>query len=136
MVPYSMDLRIRVLRDWDAGMKAEDVAAKYSVSRAWVHRLQQRRRETGSIAPRKQTRWRTPILTPDLPRLAALIAEQPDRTLAELREALGTSVCLATMWRAIEGLTITVKKNTPRVRTGSGRRRRGPDRLAPADSHD
>jgi transposase len=58
MAPYSLDLRTRVLRDWDAGMKAEDVAAKYSVSRAWVHRLQQRRRETGSIAPRRQTRWR------------------------------------------------------------------------------
>ena len=51
MAPYSMDLRKRVLRAWDAGMDAESVAAKYEVSRAWVHRLVQRRRETGSIAP-------------------------------------------------------------------------------------
>ncbi len=131
MAPYSMDLRTRVIRDCDAGVRAEDVAAKYSVSRAWVHRLQQRRRETGSIAPRKQTRWRTPILTPDLPRLAALITEQPDRTLAELRQALGTSVCLATLWRAIEGLAITIKKNGTRVRAGSRRRRGGPGGLAP-----
>ena len=131
MAPYSMDLRTRVIRDCDAGVRAEDVAAKYSVSRAWVHRLQQRRRETGSIAPRKQTRWRTPILTPDLPRLAALITEQPDRTLAELRQALGTSVCLATLWRAIEGLAITIKKNGTRVRAGSCRRRGGPGGLAP-----
>jgi len=29
MAPYSMDLRTRVIRDWDAGMRAEDVAAKY-----------------------------------------------------------------------------------------------------------
>jgi transposase len=135
MAPYSMDLRTRVIRDCDAGMRAEDVAAKFSVSRAWVHRLQQRRRETGSIAPRKQTRWRTPMLTPDLPRLEALITEQPDRTLAELRQALGTSACLATIWRAIEGLAITVKKNRTRVRTRSGRHRRGPDGLAPADPH-
>jgi transposase len=130
MAPYSMDLRIRVLRDWDAGMKADDVAAKYSVSRAWVHRLQQRRRETGSIAPRKQTQWRTPILTPELPRLETLIAEQPDRTLAELQHALGTSASLTTIWRAIERLAITIKKNTPRVRTRSRRRRRGPSGLA------
>ena len=135
MAPYSMDLRTRVIRDCDAGMRAEDVAAKYSVSRAWVHRLQQRRRETGSIAPRKQTRWRTPMLTPDLPRLEALITEQPDRTLAELRQALGTSACLATIWRAIEGLTITVKKNRTRVRTRSDRHRRGPDGLAPPEPH-
>ena len=49
MGTYSMDLRTRVLADWDAGMKAEEVAAKYRVSRAWVHRLVQRRRETGEI---------------------------------------------------------------------------------------
>ena len=136
MAPYSMDLRTRVLRDWDAGMQAEDVAAKYSVSRAWVHRLQQRRRETGSIAPRTQTRWRTPILTPDLPRLAALITEQPDRTLAELRQALGTSACLATIWRAIEGFGDHRQKNGTRVRTRSARRRRGPDGLAPRHARD
>lgn len=130
MAPYSMDLRIRVLRDRDAGMRADDVAAKYSVSRAWVHRLQQRRRETGSITPRTQTRWRTPILTPALARLETLIAEQPDRTLAELQHALGTSASLTTIWRAIEGLAITIKKNGPRVRAGSRRRRRGPNGLA------
>ena len=45
---YSLDLRKRVLRAWDSGMDAERVAAKYEVSRAWVHRLVQRRRETGS----------------------------------------------------------------------------------------
>jgi transposase len=131
MAPYSMDLRTRVIRDWDAGMPAEEVAAKYSVSRAWVHRLQQRRRETGSIAPRKQTRWRTPILTPELPRLETLINEQPDRTLAELQHALGTSASLTTIWRAIEGRAITIKKNGTRVRAGSRRRRGRPGGLAP-----
>ncbi len=43
MSAYSLDLRIRVLADWDGGMKAEEVTAKYRVSRAWVHRLVQRR---------------------------------------------------------------------------------------------
>jgi transposase len=62
MAPYSMDLRKRVVRAWDAGMDAESVAAKYEVSRAWVHRLVQRRRETGSIAPRQQTKFRGRVL--------------------------------------------------------------------------
>ena len=57
MAPYSMDLRKRVLRAWEAGVDAESVAAKYEARRAWVHRLVQRRRETGSIAPRKQTQF-------------------------------------------------------------------------------
>src|SRR6266849_1218293 len=107
---YSLDLRSRVLRDCDAGLSSQAAAERYHVSRAWVDALKQRRRETGKIAPRKQTRWRTPILTPDLPRLEALITEQPDRTLAELQQALGTAASLATIWRAIEGLAFTIKK--------------------------
>ena len=52
-------------------------------NRVRYNRLKQRRRETGEVAPRKQTRWRTPILHAQLTELAALIREQPDRTLAE-----------------------------------------------------
>ena len=36
---YSMDLRERVLKDSDAGMRSEAVAAKYSVSASWVYDL-------------------------------------------------------------------------------------------------
>jgi hypothetical protein len=43
---------------WDASGDADEVAARFAVSRAWVHRLIQRRRETGSIAPRKETKFR------------------------------------------------------------------------------
>jgi hypothetical protein len=46
---YSMDLRTRVLADWDAGMKAEVVAANTAVSGARFHRLVQRRREPGEM---------------------------------------------------------------------------------------
>jgi transposase len=118
MAPYSMDLRKRVARAWDAGMDAESVAAKYEVSRAWVHRLIQRRRETGSLAPRKQIKFRGRALAEaEEHRLAALIIAQPDATLAELRDALPTSAALSTLWRAIDRLQLTVKKNGTRRRT-------------------
>ncbi len=117
MAPYSMDLRKRVLKAWDAGIDAESVAAKYEVSRAWVHRLVQRRRETGSIAPRKQTKFRRRVLADQEQRLAALIAARPDATLAELRDALPTSAALSTLWQAIDRLQLTVKKNGLRRRT-------------------
>jgi transposase len=119
MGAYSMDLRTRVLADWDAGMKAEAVAAKYRVSRAWVHRLVQRRRETGEIGPRQQTKFRTRTLAEQEDRLRALVTAQPDRTLAELRDALPTSASLTTIWRALGRLQFTVKKNGPRRRTAS-----------------
>jgi len=117
MAPYSMDLRTRVLKAWDAGLDAETVAARYEVSRAWVHRLVQRRRETGSIAPRKQTTFRRRVLAGQEERLAALIAARPDATLVEIREALPTRAALSTLWRAIDQLDVTVKKNRTRRRT-------------------
>jgi len=52
-----VEVQVRDL-GWDSGMDTESVAAKYEVSRAWVHRLVQRRRETGSIEPRRQTKFR------------------------------------------------------------------------------
>ena len=90
MRAYSMDLRERALLDSDAGMKAADVAAKYRVSGSWVRLLKQRRRETGEVAPRVQRHGRRCMLEPHLHTLAALIAAHPDRTLAELKDALAT----------------------------------------------
>ena len=120
MAPYSMDLRQRVARAWDAHPDAEAIAAKYEVSRAWVHRLIQRRRETGSLAPRQQTKFRRGVLDePQQAKLRALILAQPDATLAELRHALPTTAALSTLWRAIDRFGLTVKKNRSRRRTTS-----------------
>ena len=118
MAAYSLDLRQRVLRAWDSGMDVYTVAAKYEVSRAWVHRLVQRRRETGSIAPRQQTKFRRRSLSPHQEeRLVALVIARPDATLAELRDALPTTAALSTLWRTIGRLGFTVKKNDTRRRT-------------------
>src|SRR6476469_1724164 len=119
MAPYSMDLRQRVARAWDAGMDAETVAGKYDVSRAWVHRLIQRRRETGSLRSRKQQKFRHRVLSSrEEERLASLIAAHPDATLTELRGAVPTAD-LSTLWRTIDRLGFTLKKNGTRRRTAT-----------------
>ena len=88
MRAYSQDLRERVIADCDLGMTSSQVAAKYRVSRAWVHRLVQRRRETGEVEPRVQAKFRGRCLDPTQEdRLRHLVTAQPDRTLAELRDA-------------------------------------------------
>jgi transposase len=118
MAAYSLDLRKRVLRACDGGMSVEQVVTTYDVSRAWIYRLLQRRRETGSIAPRRQTKFRRRSLSADEDeRLVALITAQPDATLAELQTALPTNAALSTLWRAIDRLGLTVKKNGTRGRT-------------------
>ena len=50
------------------------------------------------------------MLEPHLHTLAALIAAQPDRTLAELKDALATPASVPTVWRAVRALGLTVKK--------------------------
>jgi transposase len=119
MAAYSLDLRKRVVPACDSGMSAAAVATRFDVSLAWVYRLMQRRRETGSIEPRKQTKFRGRVLKGQEDRLAALITARPDATLAELREALRTSAALSTLWREIDRLGLTVKKNGPRRRTAA-----------------
>ena len=123
MAPYSKDLRTCVLEDRDAGMTAKDVAAKFRVSVSWVNRLLQRRRETGEVEPRPQTVFKTQAFAGQEDRLRALVNAQPDRTLAELREALRSSASLSSVWRALDRLDLTVKKNGSRGRTAASRRR-------------
>jgi transposase len=124
MAPYSMDLRTRVLADCDAGMASKEVAAKFRVSRSWVDRVKQRRRETGEIAPREQTVFKKQAFAGQEDRLRAQVDAKPDQTLAELREALRSSASLSSVWRALDRLGLTVKKNRTRRRTTARRRRR------------
>jgi transposase len=117
--PYSMDLRERVFKAWRTTGDADDVAATFGVSRAWVHRLAQHERETGSLAPRKQTKFRARVLSGQEARLQALVAAQPDATLAELQQQLPTRPALSTLWTELDRLGLTFKKNRTRHRTAS-----------------
>jgi transposase len=119
-----MDLRTRVLEDYDTGLAAKDVAAKFRVSRSWVNRVVQRRRETGEVTPRHQKVFKTPALAGQEDRLRALVTAKPDQTLAELRDALPTAASLSSIWRALDRLKLTLKKNRTRRRTTPARRRR------------
>ena len=119
MQAYSLDLRERVVADRVAGQRTAEVARKYRVSPAWVRRLMQRYRESGQVAPKRRTQYRASLLQPYLRQLEAVIQAQPDATLAELRAALGVSVSLPTVWRAVGRLGLTLKKSPARRRTRS-----------------
>ena len=110
--PYSMDLRARVFNAWKASGDADDVAATFGVSRAWVHRLAQRQRETGSLAPSKQTKFRGRALAGQEERLKATVNARPDATLAEIRAKLPTTAALSTLWLELDRLGLTVKKRS------------------------
>lgn len=120
MAPYSNDLRKRVLEDCDAGVASKEIAAKYRVSRSWVDRVKQRRREHGEVAPRRQTVFKKQAFAGQEERLRALVAAKPDQTLAELRAALQSGASLSSLWRALDRLQLTFKKNGTRRRAATG----------------
>ena len=117
--PYSMDLRERVVKAWDASGDADDVAATFGVSRAWVHRLAQRQRETGSLAPRKQTKFRSRVLAGQEDALASARRRQPGCDVGRAPRALPTTAALSTLWLELDRFGLTVKKNRTRRRTAA-----------------
>jgi transposase len=116
---YSADLRERVLADCDAGLPTVEVAARYRVSPSWVRRLKPRRRETGATSPRKQRYGPPPKWAVHAEAIAASVREAPDATLEEHRRRLGLDLGISTLWRAIDALGLTLKKQRPNSRLGT-----------------
>jgi transposase len=130
MGAYSIDLRERVLADYDSGMGNDAVARKYRVSSRWVYKLRRQRSETGDIAPRRGKTGPKPKLAQHTEHLLQLVEEQSDATLGELRQQLGVPVSLTTLWKTLKALGVTLKKSPAGGRTRPARRGSAPHRLA------
>jgi len=136
---YAMEFREAVARAYDECGSSIEVAEQFNCSESWVRRLIQRRRETGSLAPRPNRLPNNNKLDDrDLERLRKLIQQTPDMTLAELAEALDNKVSVPTVWRATQVLGLPLKKSLsmplnrivrtskpPAKRGSAGSRKRG-----------
>jgi transposase len=107
----SADLRVRILEARQAGETASEIAERFEVSTAFVRRLMQRYRQTGSLAPSDAPRGPKPKLAEQADQLRQLNAQQPDLTPAEIRQRLGLTVSLLTIWRMLRRLGLTFKKS-------------------------
>jgi transposase len=110
MRAYSMDLRERVWADCRAGMKTSAVARKYSVSASWVRRLKQRHKATGSLARKPPSAGRPVLLAPHEARVRELVRDDPDATLAELRQKLGVEVSIGALFNYLRRLKLSYNK--------------------------
>ena len=112
MKTYSQDLRERVVRACDQRRGTrQQIATLFGVSTAWIRRLLQRRRETGTFAALPHAGGPPPKMTDERRgRLLVLVTQHPDATLAELRDLLAAPVHLSTVARALTRLNWTVKK--------------------------
>jgi transposase len=114
MRPYSMDLREHIVAAIDRGEHSlRQIARLFSVDLSFLVRLLQRRRATGSVQPKPHGGGPTPKLdAAAVRRLLALVREQPDATLTELRDRLGIPCHIATIGRVLRRHGITRKKKT------------------------
>ena len=121
MRPYSMDLRKRVVEACDARAGTrEKIAERFSVSVSWIRRLLQRRKETGSIAPRPPNSGRKPKLNDrQMQKLRRIVAGEPDATLKELKARLGVAMSDDALLRALGKLNLTLKKSRSSRRSKS-----------------
>ena len=114
MKAYSKDLRLRLLPARGRGMPQRKVAETFGVSASTVKRYLKLREETGGVEAK-------PIPGPPARKRAALeealpaqVERNPDLTLAEHRELFeeerGVEVSTATMSRALERLSLPLKK--------------------------
>ena len=112
---YGPELRGRVLTACDGGATVREVAARMMVSPSYVVKVRQRRDGTGETVARRGTGRPPSKLATHLGPLRERVGTQPDATLGELRGWLlaerGVAVSLVTVWRALAGLGLTLKKS-------------------------
>ncbi len=124
MQAYSKEFRRDVLAACDAGGKTQEVALQFDVSKSWVRRIKQQRRETGQIAP-KTKRNRRPGWAAWADWLKVAVAATPDAYLRELKvrlkEERGIDVHENTIGLACHALGLTRKKRRllPLSKTGT-----------------
>jgi transposase len=116
MKPYSQDLRDRIIQALEAGTATQRVIAeRFCVSTAFVEKLWQRWRRSGSSAAKPHAGGRQSTLKDHLELLRSEVAKQPDATLADFRDRLiaaqAPRVSTATLCRALQRLKLPLKKS-------------------------
>ena len=114
MAPLSNDLRERIVAAVEAGEHSlQELADLFSAHLSTIVRLLQRYRTTGSVQPKPHGGGMPPKLDAQaVARLLELVRQQPDATLAELRERLGIPCSVMAIFRALKRNRISRKKKT------------------------
>jgi|SRR5215467_13775551 len=118
MSPYSKDLRTKIIRAYQTGGQSQrQIAARFSVSLTFVHKLIKQFRNTGVIEPRPHGGGQKRKISPGmLDALREEVNAHPAATLDHLRRFLvakfGVKVSNATIYRALKS-SATKKRKSP-----------------------
>lgn len=117
MKPYPLELRQRIVQAVEQQHRSiAEIAELFDVTERYVYKLRALRRDCGDLAPRPHGGGAPAKLDEkQLRALAELVAERPAATRDELRDGLRrrcrVTVCINTVWRAVERLDLTLKKS-------------------------
>ena len=121
MKAIPVPVRERILHLYNQGKSTGEIAASLGYCVAAVRRVRQHFRVRGTLEPQTHRCGRKTLLTPRRrERLQALIAQQPDATLAELGAHFQRPTSTMDLWLARLGLSC--KKNPARRRAIAARR--------------
>jgi len=116
MKAYPVELRERIVEavDRQHGTVSE-IAQIFDVTERYVYKLLRQRQERGVLAPLPHGGGAQPKLSKEKrEKVAALVAQGPDVTLADLRQKikkkLRVEVSIGTVWNLLEALRLTRKK--------------------------
>jgi transposase len=132
-MPYSQDLRDRVLRALDRGDRPTEIARRFEVSRIWVYQVRGRVQRTGQRGSLAIGGYRRSKLAQSEQQLRGWIAESPDLTLVELQQRLaeqGVAVKIGALWHQLNKWNLTFKKNSARQRARARGRSTGAHDMA------
>jgi transposase len=121
-VPLSLDLRERIVAAYRRGEGTyAEIAERFDVGEASVSRLLRRHRERGGVAPSPRGGGNRPkIASAEYATLVSFVAEMPDRTVEELRQAWQTRTATALSRSAMQRALL--KAGLSRKKSGSARR--------------
>lgn len=117
----SLDLRERVTCLMQQGATARVAAAQFAVSVASAVRWMQLLRRTGSLLAGRSGGSRSP-LEAEAGWLLALVAAEPDLTLAETQQRLadrGRQASIGGLWRFYDRHSVSFKKKPARCRAAA-----------------
>jgi transposase len=124
--PYREEYRKRVLEEIAEGNSRRGAARRFKVGASSAIRWQKQLEETGSSAPPSRRRKSRSPLEAHAAWLQALIAAEPDLSLAELMQRIETELVLKTSTSAVDRFVqrhgLSFKKNPARGRAGSSGR--------------
>lgn len=120
MLPYSLDLRQRVVQAYEQGMETiTEIAERFSVGETFVKKMLRQKRETGSLEIKARRPGPQKLLSEKEQKfLRREIDQEPDLTIDQLHERLvekrKVRVSRATVGRAVQALDLPLKKRVSR----------------------